>query len=207
MRGGGGRGQAGSRGKSGWKDAQATRGPGPAPNPCPAEEGSHQGPGRVRCWWAIGAACWPGLNGGCAAETGAGPQDRYPGHPDPHMQSCPRQRPEWPVWGHGRAGGWALSVPRPLAMPEARQKGWRAGGALTGSRVNLRLGRQPGGPPEPVWGFWKLQFPSSCPANQALSTGKYWEPPPPLAGVRQSSPVLVTRSWKFYWKQHREPGS
>lgn len=92
MRGGGGRGQAGSRGKSGWKDAQATRGPGPAPNPCRAEEGSHQGPGRVRCWWAIGAACWPGLDGGCAAETGAGPQDRYPGHPDPHMQSCPRQR-------------------------------------------------------------------------------------------------------------------
>ena len=107
----------------------------------------------------------------------------------------------------GRAGGWALSVPRPLAMPEAWQRGWRAGGALTGSRVNLSLGRQPGGPPEPVWGFWKLQFPSSRPENQMLSTGKYWEPPPPLAGVGQSSPVLVTRSWKFYWKQHKEPGA
>ena len=106
----------------------------------------------------------------------------------------------------GRAGGWVLSIPRPLATPEARQRGWRAGGALTGSRVNLRLGRQASGPPEPVWGFWKLQFTSSHPANQALSTGKSWEPPPPLAGVGQSSPVLVTRSRKFYRKQHKELG-
>ena len=36
---GGGRGQAGSRGKSGWKDAQATRGPGPGPcNPRDSQE-------------------------------------------------------------------------------------------------------------------------------------------------------------------------
>lgn len=72
--------------------------------------------------------------------------------------------------------------------------------------LSLRLGRQPSGPPEPVWGFWKLQFPRSHPANQALSTGKYWEPPLPLAGVGQSSPALVTRSRKFSWKQHGESG-
>ena len=127
--------------------------------------------------------------------------------PNPHVQSCPRQRPEWPVWGHGegrRLGSVSSEAPGHAGRPSTGAGGRGDKDSGSPHRVadlTLRLGRQPSGPPEPVWGFWKLQVPGSRPANQALSTGKCWEPPLPLAGVGQSSPVLVTRSREFYRKQ------
>lgn len=135
---------------------------------------------------------------------------QVPWTPDPHVQSCLRQRPEWPVWGQGegrRLGSVSSEATGHAGGPAQELEGvGTEGSPHRVADLTLRLGRQPRGPPEPVWGFWKLQFPWSHPANQALSIGKYWEPPLPLAGVRQSSPVLVTRSWKFYWKQHGKSG-
>lgn len=191
------------QGKSGWKDAQATGGAEPA-DPCPAEEGSHQGPGRVRC---LGGSVPARAGWRQCGWEGAGPQDRCPGHPTPTCRAAQGSAQNGQSGATGRAGGWALSVPRPLATPggpaqELEGVGTRtAGSPHRVADLTLRLGRQPSGPPEPVWGFWKLQFPGSRPANQALSTGKCWEPPLPLAGVGQSSPVLVTRSREFYRKQ------
>lgn len=154
--------------KSGWKDARAAGGAEPGPDPWPAEEGSHQDPGRVRCWWAIGAACRPGLDGSSAAGRGqslrTGTLDTRP--PCAELpEAAPRMASLGPRGGQEAGlcqfrGHW----PRRGASTGAGGRGDR-GEPSQGSRLNPQTGQAAQGSPRACVGLLEAAIPLESPCK------------------------------------------
>lgn len=125
---GGERGQVGSRGKSGWKDAWGSWGPEPGPNPCPAEEGATEGPGQG---WGL-----PGNWGGMPARAGG--------------WQCSWQGAQWAC---GRASGhapWLVRAPAAELPKAVLQSGHWHGGHGAGQEAGASRVPRPQGMPGPA---------------------------------------------------------
>lgn len=177
---------------------QATRGPGPAPNPTALqrrEPQGREGEVLVGLWGSVLARA--GRQGAAQLRRGGRGLRTVPGHPEPHMQRIAGQRPDWPVWGHGEGRRLGSVRSKTTGPPGGLARGLGAGTPPRQSNLPGWAGRPVA--PRACVGLLEAAIHLQSPCKpEALSTGKYWEPPPPLAGVRQSSPVLVARSWRFY---------
>lgn len=165
---GGWKGAGRQQAKSGWKDARAAGGAEPGPDPWPAEEGSHQDPGRVRCWWAIGAACRPGLDGSSAAGRGqslrTGTLDTRP--PCAELpEAAPRMASLGPRGGQ-EAGLCQFRGHWPRRGPAQELEGvGTEGSPHRVADLTLRLGRQPSGPPRACVGLLEAAIPLESPCK------------------------------------------
>ena len=205
---GGERGQVGSRGKSGCKDAWAPGGLSLDPTPALQKSGPQRGPGRAGGCQAIGAACRPGQCSWQGAQRACG---RASGHapwlvraPAAELPKAVLQSGHW-RGGHGAGQEAGVSrVPRPQGMPGASSGAAGRGNQEEGRFTGLSRGGtgRPSARPGACVGL--LEGASSLrPASQALSTGKQVVVTSRLPGIRQSSPALTSRSWKFYLKHHQ----
>lgn len=96
---------------------------------------------------------------------------QVPWTPDPHVQSCLRQRPEWPVWGQGegrRLGSVSSEATGHAGGPAQELEGLGTRTEGSPHRVadlTLRLGRQPSGPPRACVGLLEAAIPLESPCK------------------------------------------
>ena len=91
--------------------------------------------------------------------------------PNPHVQSCPRQRPEWPVWGHGegrRLGSVSSEAPGHAGRPSTGAGGRGnkdSGEPSQGSRLNAQAGQAAQWSPRACVGLLEAAIPRESPCK------------------------------------------
>lgn len=122
----------------------------------------------MRCWWAIGAACRPGLDGSSAAGRGqslrTGTLDTRP--PCAELpEAAPRMASLGPRGGQ-EAGLCQFRGHWPRRGPAQELEGvGTEGSPHRVADLTLRLGRQPSGPPRACVGLLEAAIPLESPCK------------------------------------------